>query len=61
MITVYAIIASLLLGGFVRHNYSEMCHAYRVRRSLKKFDREFAKNEKKRKEAEVKIEEAPSA
>lgn len=52
MITVYAIVASLFLGGFVRHNWSEMRSAYRAHRSHQKFNREFAKAEKKRKEAE---------
>lgn len=47
MITAYAIIASLLLGGFVRHNFSEMKSQYRWYRLAKKERRRVAREQEK--------------
>lgn len=54
MITVYAIIASLLLGGFIRHNQAEIRANYKLYRSSKKFEKMIAVEKKKREAAEAK-------
>ena len=61
MITVYAIIASLLLGGFVRHNFNEMKTSYRWYRLMKKETRRIAKEKLKVEAAADKVTEAPLA
>lgn len=54
MITVYAIVASLLLGGFIRHNFKEMRNNYRWYRLKRKNDRKVLREQKQAEEAAAK-------